>query len=729
MAILAVFCLSLCIITFLLWGISSQNYGLGVDDGSSAMLFGWRYSPTLIAVIYVQMTAVLFEDIKRTEPFARLARSEGSPASASILKTPGAWWNALYDGFAKKKNGRRSWVLICAALVNIIGFMAISSLSSAYLFSEDVIVPKSADFYTLTPNSDSPLPIDADRTTHFRTIANLLQNVSTSPWITDNYTILPFWPAGLHDAPITSLPSTSSQTWKAETVMFKSELTCTPMTLKGYKNETIQYTKGVVKVPSISIVWDSSIGCEYGLSAAKEFFTTGGGSWSDASTFYFAEMAVESDVNPVSRSNHTAECDGKEIIVVTDSWNSPDAVYEAQLCDTNYYMANVTTSVALTGDDPDISFNETEFEQNKVLIPNKLLDTSEFRKSMLDANWPTYMISILWSQTAILGGPTILLGALYDYNMTALVNDPNWAVSAAKAKQRYFGEVLQAALTHTGASQKTAINGEIREVESRVVVQPGAAIALGVLFALSLFLVLTVWWLKQLKYRPLNLTQDPATTVGTACLISGNPLVRSSFQKFKQPNQKDMDEALGDEWFCTDAYGLCRLNPENTIKHNTTQSENGTPALLRLPAILGLILLLATVIIGVAVLYHFAESVGLYEKAFVYQLQVSFLSSGASSIALFSMIPTLIATAIGLWWSAIDDNFRRLTPFLEMSRENPQLRRGATLSYQASFWLWACTKAMFNKHWLLAILTFGSSLSPVCKFKCQQLCLTPVLPL
>ncbi|KAJ5751747.1 hypothetical protein N7520_008664 [Penicillium odoratum] len=667
----------------------------------------------MIAVIYVQMTAVLFDDVKRTEPYARLARLEGSEAMSSILKTPGAWWNALYDGFAKKKHGRRSWVLICAALVNIIGFMAISSLSSAYLFSDDVVVSKPADFFTLTPVTNSPLPIDADRTTHFRTIANLLQNVSTSPWITDEYTILPFWPASLETAPITSLPSTSSQTWKANTLVFKSELECTAMAVKAQTNETLRYTNDTVKVPSISIIWSSSDGCEYGLTAAKSFFNTGGGSWSDASTFYNAYEAVEGDDQLTSKSNYTAECDGKEIIIVTDSWTSSDAKYGAQLCETNYYMANVTTSIAPAENDPDISFNETEFEQNKFSIPDSLLNTTEFRAMMLDSDWPTYMISILWSETAFLGGPTILLGALYDYNMTSLVNDPNWIYSAAKSKQRYFGEVLQAALSHQGASHNSAMQGVVRDVETRVVVQPGAAIALGVLFAISFFLVLFVWWCTQLSRRPLNLSQDPAATTGAARLISDNARIRSDFQVFKQPSQKDMEETLKGEWFSTDSSGLYRISPDNAIKHNTAQSRNGTPMLLRLPALLGLVVVLSAVIAGIIVLYHFAESVGLYEKAFVYQVQVSLFSNGVASVAPFSMIPTLIATGIGLWWGAIDDNFRRLTPYLEMSRENPQLSRGAGLSYQSSFWLWASMKAALNRHWLLSLLTFGSSLSPI----------------
>lgn len=664
------------------------------------------------------MTAVLFGDIKRTEPYARLARSGGADASVSILEPPVAWWTALYDGFAKKKNGALSWTLICASFLNIFGFLAISSLSSAYLYSDEVEVPKSADFLQLTPATKSPLPIDADRSTHFRTIANLLQNVSTSPWITDEYTILPVWPAELQEAPITSLPSSSSQTWEAETTMFKTEFSCTQMSVDHETFPDVQYSKDGIKygaTPSVSIIWSSPGGCKYGLSVDKTFFNMGGGSWSDASTFYYATSSLYYDSgSPLFTTNMTEECKNKEILIMTDSWKKSGAGYTAQLCDTKYYMANVTTSIGLMGDDPNISFNETDFEANKVSIPDTLVNTTEFRNLTLDSNWPTYMISILWSNTALLGGPSILLGALYDYNMTALINDPNWVSSAAKAKQRYFGEVLQAALSHQGASQKVGMQGIVRDIETRVIVQAGIAIALGILFALSFSLVLVIWWCSRLGRRPLNLKEDPASTLGVACLMTHNPRTQYGFQAFRQPSEKELHEKLDGVQFYTDSYGLSRVNPDDSLSSNSSRSENGTPKLLRLPALLGLVTVLVAVVVGIAVLYHFAETSGLYQKAFVYEVNISWISNGISSVAPFSMIPTVIATGVGLWWSAIDDNFRRLQPFIAMSKGHPQFSRGAGLSYQSSFWVWACLKAAMNKHWLLSLLTLGSTLSPIC---------------
>lgn len=722
LVVLSLVALGLCLITFLLWWKSSINHGLGPDNGTSAMLFGWRYSPTLIAVIYAQMTAVFFEDVKRTEPYARLAGKDGANASSSILKAPAAWWGVLYDGFSKKRNGTRSKILICVSFLNIFGFMAISPLSSAFLFSEDVVLPRETDFFKLTPIADSPLRLDADRTTNFRAIANLLQNVSTSPWITDDYTILPFWPASMQDEPITSLPTSSSQKWEAETTIFKTELKCTPMSVEHLSSLDVVYQKGHIPVDSYSITWGSPDGCNYGVNTSKDVFEMGGGSWSDSSTFYRRmDQIGNNSATPFSSSNSSAECRGREIIIVSESWKTSGANYAAQVCDTNYWMANVTAMIALDGEEPEISFDENKFQQKKVPIPDNILNTTDFRDLMLDPKWTTYMISILWSGAAELGGPSILLGALYDYNMSALVEDPNWIHSAAKAKQRYFGEVLQTSLTRQGASMNSAMKGHIHDVEARVVVQAGPAIALGVLFAISLFLVLAVWRFTRSKQRPLNLKEDPASTMGVTFLMTHNSRTNFGFRSLRQPSAKDLNATLEKEWFYTDSNGLSRVNQDDLVINGSSQSENGTPKLLRLPALLSLTTILIAVVVAIAVLYHFATTAGLYEKAFVYQVKISSLNNDLSSVAPFAMIPTLIATGIGLWWSAIDENFRRLQPYLAMAKGSPSFSRGTGLSYQSSFWLWACAKAALNKHWLLTFLTFGTSLSPVCEL-CLGLC-------
>ncbi|KAB8203823.1 hypothetical protein BDV34DRAFT_227101 [Aspergillus parasiticus] len=738
LATLSVVAFGLCLTTFLLWWRSSINYGLGSDDGSSALLFGWRYTPTLIAVLYVQMTAVLLVDIKRTEPYARLARPHGAEASTSILKAPGAWWNALYDGFAKRKNGSRSWTLIGAALLNILGFMLISPLSSVFLFSESVVVPKATEFLRLSPR-DSPLPIQLDRVANFRTIANLVQNTSTSPWITDQYTFLPFWPADMQSAPIASLPTSLSQKWETETTVFKSNFSCTTMSVASQQIGTMEIPEGAEQTTlAASFLWSSSDGCEYGMATGIEIFEYGCSSWSNTSTFYNAKGGSAVHGTDVS-TNQTAACKGKEVIFVTDAWklrgesenadgtqysNSKGARIQAQLCDAKYYMANVSTSVYLGGNEAEIWFDENEFEKRKVAIPSSHLNITQFSDMMLDSDWINYMSSLYHplnyeeqgyeQQGSILGGPSILLGGLYNYNMTLFASDPDLAHSASRTKQRYLGEVLQSALTQQGASQKTSVQGHVYSIETRVVVQSAPAIALGVLFFFSFLLILAIWWHSQQHQRPLNLQEDPATTIGVAYLLTHDKQSTSIFHNLRQPTDKELYRALKGEWFYTNSDGLAPVNTaDNDRSRPISQSENGAPRIFRLPLLLTFVIILILVVVGVAVLYHFSLTTALYEKAFVYDFQVSFFGNSLSSVAPFAIIPTVVALIIGLWWGAMDDIFRHLQPFLAMSKDTQPFSKGAALSYQSTFWVWACLRALHNKHWLLALVTLGSTFSAI----------------
>ncbi|KAJ5620837.1 hypothetical protein N7510_004821 [Penicillium lagena] len=737
LAVLTGVTLILCLVTFLLCWRSSTNYGLGADDGSSALLFGWRYSPTMIAVVYVQMTAVLLLDIKRTEPYARLARPQGAEASTSILKAPGAWWNALYDGFAKEKNGSRSWTLICASLLNILGFMVISPLSSIFLFSESAAVPKVTNFLKLSPR-DSPLPIESDRVANFRTIANLLQNASTSPWITDQYTMLPFWPADMQNAQISSLPTYLPQEWQTETTVFKSDFSCTTMSLESQKLGTMAIPEGTLDTYfAASFLWSSSDGCKYGMATGIEIFEYGCSSWSETSTFYNA-LGEGIEGSAVS-TNQTAACKGKEVIFVTDAWklkgqsmqadgtqywNSNGAYIQALLCDTKYYMANVSTSVSLVGSEPEITFNENEFEERKAVVPSSIFNTTQFSALMLSSDWINYMWSLYYSidyelqgykqQGSYLGGPSILLGALYNYNMTSFADDPDLVHSAAKTKQRYLGEVLQSALTQQEASESTNSQGHVHYIETRVVVQTAAAIALGVSFLFSFLFVLAIWWLSRQKQRPLNLTKDPATTVGVACLLTHDNRSTFGFKDLRQPTDKELHHELDGEWFYTNSDGLVQVHTaDNDIRRNVSQSENGAPKIFQLPLLLTLVIVLILIVVGVAVLYHFSMATALYEKVFVYGFQVSFFGNSLSTVAPFALVPTVVALVIGLWWGAMDETFRRLQPFLAMSKDSQPLSKGADLSYESTFWAWACMKALRNKHWLLALVTLGSTFSPL----------------
>lgn len=60
---------------------------------SSVIRFEYDLTPMLFAVLYTQAMVVLFEDVKRTGPFARLFKTPigGASAYGTILYTPRAW--------------------------------------------------------------------------------------------------------------------------------------------------------------------------------------------------------------------------------------------------------------------------------------------------------------------------------------------------------------------------------------------------------------------------------------------------------------------------------------------------------------------------------------------------------------------------------------------------------------------------------------------------------------
>jgi hypothetical protein len=214
------------------------------------MLFGWRFVPTLVAVLYAQMIVVLFEDVKRTEPFARLAKAppEGVKAYGTLLQTPRAWWSIFFDiCFRRKKIGSTSLALFCAALVNVIALLAISPLSSALLTSEEVLIPRTVEFTRIVPKSNTQLSMQPSRDTYYRMLNAALRNVSTSAWVTDNSTTFPFWPSS-EVAQFGPHLLSAYGTWDMETTTIQSSFKCQNMTLKSAEISDKRYSGVYVSI-------------------------------------------------------------------------------------------------------------------------------------------------------------------------------------------------------------------------------------------------------------------------------------------------------------------------------------------------------------------------------------------------------------------------------------------------------------------------------------------------
>ena len=150
-----------------------------------------------------------------------------------------------------------------------------------------------------------------------------------------------------------------------------------------------------------------------------------------------------------------------------------------------------------------------------------------------------------------------------------------------------------------------------------------------------------------------------------------------------------------------------------TEKDQFHQQAGWRPTSLKLPAMITLIIFLAATLAAASAIYAYSRGSALYQTFFVYQKSVTVGSDRLGDVGPTPIITTLLAVMIGLWWGSLETNMRRLQPFIVMSKAPAALSRGAALSYQSSYSIWAALRASSKGHWLLASLSFASFLSQI----------------
>ena len=74
-------------------------------------------------------------------------------------------------------------------------------------------------------------------------------------------------------------------------------------------------------------------------------------------------------------------------------------------------------------------------------------------------------------------------------------------------------------------------------------------IALTVLFLVSSMLLVVVFWVSRLSFRPLNLSMDPSSAIGHAMLIKSQSTQSSTFRKNRTASLDELHRTLKNERF------------------------------------------------------------------------------------------------------------------------------------------------------------------------------------
>ncbi|OAL47772.1 hypothetical protein IQ07DRAFT_571304 [Pyrenochaeta sp. DS3sAY3a] len=600
------------------------------------------------------------------------------------------------------------------------------------------------------PRDNIQLPATATRETYFRTMSALMRNVSTSAWITDTSLTFPFWPSS-ESAQFGPNLDSPYNSWRTEATTLNSTYECQNLTLESADMSNKRYFE-VYSIqgygpfngtqPMVTFVLNSKDGCRYelGVHPQVDLAYNGGLTWSNTSTFFptggetlsLGNRIIPANVTSThvyARVNASAECGGRDIILMNTPWTVPlnftdlgpfkpaNTTYEKSptfrmrglLCESSYSaFREEIQATPSESNRPPFSVDKKIGAGSAVDASLNLVNVSDFQAMGMGNDWTAYfdyasmqtdakraaeseLGSLDAAQFPAFSGMGPILAALSGFNVTSMMDNPDIAQMAALIKGRVFMETIREAFNSPDLVQVESIGGEGEIVEERVVVLTEIGITLAVLFLVSFLLLLFIFWTSRLSRRPLNLQSDPASTVGLSLLLKPNLARASTLRSMHSATRSDFYTALQREKY---------LTMDDSLHKGSTEFA-------------ALCLLLILVVAAVLTLNAFSARSRLSQLAFIYEADISSLKLSFSTFAPISIAPTLVSIVVGLWWDQLDMTFRILQPYISMSRGPTPIRSGAGLTYRSKSWAGAAFKAARNRHWVLFMITTGSVLAQV----------------
>jgi hypothetical protein len=369
-----------------------------------------------------------------------------------------------------------------------------------------------------------------------------------------------------------------------------------------------------------------------------------------------------------------------------------------------------------------ITLLDASFEAMKQQM-DSFLDIGDFQKSFIsDSGSNDLNFFYQFGGSAEFVGPTFPLAIQYNSSIVSMIAASDLPQQAQKIKQNYFGQALMSSFSQLATEKTTTdIPVVVTVTGTRLVVVNGFGFGLGAILILLGVTAAGLPFLTNLRKRPLQLEHDPSTAAAAALLLDDTEPA-SCFEGLDRATDHQMKHDLSISVFRMSRGHLSWGGPHASgeYSHHETpgsfrfwpkandENRDWRPRRLRVWAVSVFFALLILIIVALLVIYITAKRHGLYESAFVYQSQLEVGKHNIATLAPFSIIPTLVAALIKLWWAFFDGTFRRLTPFLSMVRAPQRPSHGAALSYLTTPLLWVTAVASKKGHWFLALVTFGA---------------------
>ncbi|KAI0192158.1 hypothetical protein F4808DRAFT_465203 [Astrocystis sublimbata] len=722
------FCMLLDVAVIVVHVISSSNAGVVNDYGSTAKIIASKFVPTLLAVAFSLLASILLDDVKRTEPFARMASCTGADSKQSLRWTAGFWLPF------PSPMGKGRLPLFSSTLVFVLGTLVVSPLSSVLFASETVVLDQKTMLHQLDLGSLTPIQPTPLATTYFRTISSILQNVSTSAWITNDYVILPFWPGNLSLIPLSPILSDKVQAWSTSTAIFSVDLYYKPMDYK--------WNSPGPSGDNYSITLASQSGCslDFDLGNSSMIEVEGGETWvttNDVTAYPFVdlEIDVDGDHTHLGSPNVTVhDCNEDEVLLSftrtsfkPSNFNPANFSLSGQACQRTYYVGNSTVVVNLGKGQSVVTVNETEYKLTRTPISAPIANTAFLDNIFFDdANWTTHLDGARYAGHSHFVGPANLLGAKYQFDSERIIADAATGQSMQRVRRQFFAEILHTAFELMTVANAVDVPGSVISASRRVVVVPAVAISMEIVLSLLSILLATILYTTRPSNRVLGLYEDPSPIVSVTRLLTNSPSTLKTFTESSDGTPSNaLNQSLSKSHFIlTDGQieatvlDASKTHDSREPLSSKTQADRSVDAsnnhqIFSMWLLVPLLVLLCLTLAGIATLYHLSRSQGLYNTIFVYNISISIGSKQFNAVNPASILTALVAVIIGTWWGSFDTTLRKVQPYLALAKDPIPGYNGIAMSYKSSYLTWAAYRAARRRHWVLVLVSTGAFLTQV----------------
>jgi hypothetical protein len=600
------------------------------------------------------------------------------------------------------------------------------------------------------------------------TTGTLIYNRSVDPWTIGEYTVLPFWP---EDSDMAAMlgggERDEMQIWEATTSVFRTEYQCSTMDATISLNQTKSFSalgrrnltplqeiqvlvNGTSKMDTTVLV--SNDGCRYQIDMnptlmpnrvdsvvwgrAEDPLYDVGMSWSATMNsgntsqdyiyvpgqYSYAFDRISDPNSPLLRQNSSAACVDKDIIHLSTELLDSDAVsyqQKAWMCTLEISTADVPVTYSLSKAGSKVAFDRDEFAKKRGLVGNDMLNGSDVRHLLHQSTWLSYLnpAQFLTDRSAL------LLSAEYQYDFGSMLSDNDVPRKAQSTMETFFAALLQSSMLTSDTWETQAVLGKNTLITTRVEVFEGIAIAMSILFGICALLLAALSWQCTPHRRSLNLHCNPSTTEGVTDLVALGQWDRASWKPLFIASTKETERFLQSKTYHTTPKLQERVRNPSPKAFDASQGvqtnesvHDWKPTTLRIPSLISLAAYLIILVIGISILYDYATGNRIYQHFFVNQVELGEIAGHIATLTPFSIVPTLLAVLLGMWWDGIQQKFCQLQPFVGMTRpKGTQWKDGPGMHYSTTNWIKSSLRAIRNRHWLLAFVIIGNILCQICE--------------